>query len=172
MSELPDYCVDCGSELEQKHIEGRTRAYCSRCGQPVYRNAKPCAGVAVVDDSAVLLVERTNPPGIGSWSLPAGFLEVDEPPAAAAARELSEETGLSVPIDDLELFDTNLVTHDDGTAVLVVIYRTTRTAVTGTVSAGSDAADAQFWNLDELLASGESIESGYEPIVRRALAAD
>ncbi|MUW15142.1 NUDIX domain-containing protein [Halorubrum sp. CBA1125] len=170
MTAFPSYCPRCGSELERRRIEGRERAYCTRCTEPVYRNAKPCAGVIVVDGVRALLVERTNPPAVGSWSLPAGFLEVDEPPEAAAARELAEETGVSVQTADLELFDTNLVAHDDGTRVLVTIYRTTRDVVTGTVVAGSDAADARFWNVDELLERNESIEMGYEPIVRRAIA--
>ncbi|WP_435099010.1 NUDIX domain-containing protein [Halorubrum sp. N11] len=170
MTSFPDYCGECGSELESKHIEGRERAYCSQCSKPVYRNAKPCGGVLVVDDEQVLLVKRTNPPAVGSWSLPAGFLEVDEPPEFAAARELQEETGISVSPDDLELFETNLIDHGDGTHVLVIIYRTTWSAVSGDVQAGSDAGDAQFWHIEELLEAGESIELGHESIMRRSIA--
>lgn len=169
MTGFPTYCSHCGTELTTKQIEGRERAYCTNCEQPVYQNAKPCAGTIVVDESAVLLVKRTNPPAVGSWSLPAGFLEVDETPEDAAARELAEETGVSVSTDELRLFETNLVAHADGNHVLVIIYRTTRQQTTGPVVAGSDAADAQFWNVDELLACGESIEFGYESILRRAV---
>ena len=53
---------------------------------------------AVVVDTAtppsVLLIQRGHPPGRGKYALPGGFLEVDEPPALAAARELLEETGV------------------------------------------------------------------------------
>ena len=170
MAGVPNYCGECGAELESKHIEGRNRAYCGHCSKPVYRNAKPCGGVLVVDDEQVLLVKRTNPPAVGSWSLPAGFLEVDEPPEIAAARELREETGVSVTPDNLELFETNLIDHGDGTHVLVIIYRTTWSAVSGDVQAGSDAGDAQFWHIEELLEAGESIELGHESIMRRAIA--
>lgn len=170
MAGFPDYCGECGSKLDSKHIEGRERAYCGHCSRPIYRNAKPCGGVLVVDGEQVLLVKRTNPPAVGSWSLPAGFLEVDEPPELAAARELQEETGVSVSSGDLELFETNLIDHEDGTYVLIIIYRTTRGAVSGNVQAGSDAGDAQFWYIEELLESGESIEPDYEPIIRRAIA--
>jgi len=166
---VPNYCSHCGTELNTKQIEGRERAYCTHCEKPVYRNAKPCAGTIVVDDSEVLLVERTNPPAVGSWSLPAGFLELEEPPAKAAARELTEETGLFVSTDELRLCDTNLVSHPDDTHVLVIIYQTTRVATTGTVTASSDAADARFWKIDELLECGESIETGYESILRKAI---
>lgn len=172
MTQLPDHCFCCGSELSTARIEGRERAYCTECDQPVYRNAKPCAGTLVVDGSAVLLVKRTNPPAVGSWSLPAGYLEIDERPEDAAARELAEETGLSVSPANLELFETNLVAHPDGRYVLVIIYRTERTATEGSVTAGSDAADARFWTLSELSASDESIEPSYEPIIRKVLDTD
>ena len=80
--------------------------------------------------------------------------------------------GVSLLPADLELFETNLVAHRDGRYVLVIIYRTERTATEGSVTAGSDAADARFWTLSELSASDESIEPSYEPIIREVLDTD
>ena len=169
VSTFPEYCPDCGSQLSLVVMEGRERAYCSTCERPIYRNAKPCAGALVVDSDAVLLVERTNPPAVGSWSLPAGFLEYDEPPAEAAARELREETNLRVRPDELSFFDTRLIANSDGICVLVMIYRTAVGTTRGSVEAGSDAAAARFWNLDALDAAGETLEPGYETIFRTAV---
>lgn len=166
----PAYCPICGSNLINKQIEGRTRRYCRRCEKPIYQNPKPCGGVLVVDErERLLLVKRTQPPAPGAWSVPAGYLEADEPPREAAIRELREETGLTVSTDDLQLFETIFVRHPNGRHVLVIIYTTDRSATTGNVIAGSDAAEAQFWDLMELQTSNEQIEPGYVPLFEQAL---
>ena len=92
-------------ELIDKQVEERTRRYCQQCEQPIYQNPKPCAGVLVVDErECVLLVKRTEPPAPGAWSIPAGYLEADEPPRQAAVRELYEETNVAVSKGDITLF--------------------------------------------------------------------
>ena len=48
----------------------------------------------VVHDGTVLLVRRANPPQAGAWGFPGGKVELGETAAAAALRELHEETGL------------------------------------------------------------------------------
>lgn len=45
----------------------------------------------------VLLVKRRYPPFAGRWAIPGGLVEKNEPIAAAARRELKEETGLCAP---------------------------------------------------------------------------
>lgn len=42
----------------------------------------------------VLLIQRDSEPFANHWALPGGFLEIGETLAAAARRELVEETGL------------------------------------------------------------------------------
>jgi 8-oxo-dGTP diphosphatase len=43
----------------------------------------------------LLLIQRKSPPFQGDWALPGGFLEPDEDLDSCAARELTEETGIS-----------------------------------------------------------------------------
>jgi 8-oxo-dGTP pyrophosphatase MutT (NUDIX family) len=54
------------------------------------------ASVIVLRRGAVLMVERRLPPFAGLWSFPGGRAEPGEDAAAAACRELFEETGLEV----------------------------------------------------------------------------
>ncbi|MDI6102397.1 NUDIX hydrolase [Actinoplanes sp. NEAU-A12] len=61
------------------------------------------AGVLLSDEEGrVLLVEPTYKP---YWEVPGGCVEAGESPRAAAARELAEELGLSVPVGRLLVTD-------------------------------------------------------------------
>jgi 8-oxo-dGTP diphosphatase len=52
--------------------------------------------VFALHSDAVLLLKRNNMPHQGLWSPPGGKLEIGESPEDCAAREMREETGLSV----------------------------------------------------------------------------
>ena len=56
----------------------------------------PCVGAIVVVDGHLLLVQRGNEPGRGLWSVPGGRLEPGETLEQGCAREVLEETGLTV----------------------------------------------------------------------------
>lgn len=168
---MPDveFCPTCGADVIRGRVEGRERPVCPECGEVHYRNAKPSAGVFVVDEDSLLLIRRAVPPNAGSWSIPAGYLEVDEPPKPGAARELAEETGLSVSPDALSFVGTTLRQHPDGTHVLVLTYTVPRSETAGTLEAGSDASDAEFWHVDEILSESVSVVDGYRSLVERAV---
>jgi len=147
---IPKYCDQCGAELGERHVEGRDRKWCPSCERPVFQNAVPCAGVAVVDGERVLLVERAAPPGEGDWSIPGGHLEVEEEPRLGAARELEEETGVCAPPDALGLLEaTQLETFADK-HVVSVGYAVDVADTTGEPVAGSDAKAVEWAHHEDV----------------------
>ena len=50
-------------------------------------------------DGRYLALRRAEPPSIGEWDLPGGFVEAGESPAECVAREVREETGLVIELD-------------------------------------------------------------------------
>ncbi|GHD17329.1 hypothetical protein GCM10010313_46540 [Streptomyces violarus] len=50
------------------------------------------------EDGRLLAIRRADN---GTWQLPGGILELDETPEAGVAREVLEETGIHVEVDEL-----------------------------------------------------------------------
>ena len=96
MSEMLHYCFLCGEALQPVPLEGRLRLVCPACGWVHYPQLKVSAAALIEQEGKLLLVQRAYEPWKGQWYLPAGYVEVDEPPAQAADRETREETGLDV----------------------------------------------------------------------------
>lgn len=152
------YCPDCGRELASRRVEGRDRAYCEACEAFRWRSSVPTTSVAVVDDDRVLLIERAGGRDAGRWDLPAGHPEYDEPARRAAARELHEETDLRVDPDELALVGTTL-SEGPRRTFRSINYRVDRAATGGTVTPGSDAADARFVPVADLRAGDVDVRS-------------
>jgi 8-oxo-dGTP diphosphatase len=94
----------------------------------------------------LLLVERGNPPHQGRWSLPGGRVEGGETIAAAAARELAEETGLEAAVGEIAGVVERI---GEGFHYLIVDLWAELPDGAVPVAAG-DAADARLVGLDEL----------------------
>ncbi|MCR4437546.1 MAG: NUDIX domain-containing protein [bacterium] len=141
------FCPACGETLRRRELEGRERLVCSECGFVHYENPVPAVGVVVVDDGQFLLVKRKYPPRQGMWSLPAGFMEVDETPTETAVREAREETGLDVRVGPL----LGVYAGDDDPRVRVVLIVYGAEIVGGKLVAGDDAEDARFFPVSKPL---------------------
>ncbi|MET7393053.1 NUDIX hydrolase [Dactylosporangium sp. NPDC005572] len=60
------------------------------------QNVRVGIGVFVIRDGRFLMGQRRGSHGAGSWSVPGGHLEFGESFEQVAAREVAEETGLTV----------------------------------------------------------------------------
>ena len=86
------------------------RQVCSTCGYVAYENPKIVVGSVVAQDGRVLLCRRAIEPRAGFWTLPAGYLELNETAAEGARREAMEEAGADIALDGvLALFDVSRI---------------------------------------------------------------
>ncbi|MEM0987063.1 MAG: NUDIX hydrolase [Pseudomonadota bacterium] len=102
--------ADCvAHEFEDKIPDGddRVRKVCRICGFIAYENPKIVAGsVVTADDGRILLCKRAIEPRKGFWTLPAGFMELNESVAEGAAREAREEANADIEIEGvLAIYD-------------------------------------------------------------------
>jgi 8-oxo-dGTP diphosphatase len=140
------FCPRCARELGHRELRGHARLTCAGCGYILYVSPAPVTCVLVERERRVLLVRRRYPPGAGKWCLPAGFVEVGEPPSESAAREVKEETGLDVEIGPV--LDTWASEEDHRTPIVCIAYEGGIKG--GTLRPGDDATEAAFFAADEL----------------------
>ncbi|WP_207480335.1 NUDIX hydrolase [Arenibaculum pallidiluteum] len=81
--------------------DDRQRLVCPDCGFVNYENPKIVVGSVASWEDRILLCRRAIEPSRGLWTLPAGFMEMNETSAGGAAREAWEEARARIEIDCL-----------------------------------------------------------------------
>ncbi|MBU0725741.1 MAG: NUDIX hydrolase [Alphaproteobacteria bacterium] len=81
--------------------DNRPRLVCDDCGFIQYDNPKIVVGAVCLQDDRILLCRRAIQPRRGFWTLPAGYLELNESTEAGAAREVREEALANIAIERL-----------------------------------------------------------------------
>ncbi len=109
-----------------------------------YRNPKPTVDVVISTPRGIVLVRRANPPY--GWALPGGFIDEGEAAEAAAIREVLEETGLQIGLDDL-LGVYSDPARDPRFHTMSVVFTAHSD---GIPSGGDDALEARCFALDAL----------------------
>jgi len=139
------YCPMCATKLSWRSTGDRQRPTCPACGFVFYFNPVVGTGALVEMDGRVVLVRRGVEPKAGYWCLPAGYVEADELVEEAVVREMWEETGLEIVVDDM--LGVYSFGHEPQTGVLL-LYSAHATG--GQLRAGDDAQEVQAFAPDEL----------------------
>lgn len=117
------------------------------------------AGAIVLHQNQLLLVRRGRAPGEGLWSIPGGKVRAGESIAAAAEREILEETGVTIRAGEV-IYHFEYIEHADSGALRYhyVVLDIAGEYLAGEPQAGDDAAEAAWVPLDHLdgLALNES----------------
>jgi 8-oxo-dGTP diphosphatase len=140
------FCPRCGTAMEKTEIGGRSREVCPACDFVLFRNPVPGVGVLVEMDDGIVLIQRGQPPFVGRWALPAGFIEEDESVEQAAVRECQEETGLDIKLE--ELFGVYSFPEGPVQSGIIIFYRAR--SMGGYLRAGDDAQDVAIFPPDDL----------------------
>ncbi len=139
------YCPKCATELVWRISGERERPTCPTCGFVFYFNPVVGAGALVEQDGGVVLVRRGVEPKKGLWCLPAGYVEADELVEEGVAREVWEETGLEIEVDDM--LNVYSFGREPQTGVLLVY---SGRVVGGSLHAGDDAQEVRAFSPDQL----------------------
>ncbi|GAB2820690.1 NUDIX hydrolase [Comamonas piscis] len=99
-----DFCRRCGTPVEHRLPDDgdtKIRAICPACHTVHYENPLNVVGTIPYMDDKVLLCRRNIEPRKGYWTLPAGFMELNETTGQGAERETDEEAGADITMGPL-----------------------------------------------------------------------
>ncbi|HTQ32865.1 MAG TPA: NUDIX hydrolase [Stellaceae bacterium] len=123
--------------------DDRERLVCGDCGFVLYDNPKIVVGSVVRWGEKILMCRRAINPRKGFWTLPAGYLELNESTQAGAAREAWEEARASIEIESLlAVYDITRLSQ------VQLIYRAR--LVDDNVSAGPESLEVALFAWDEI----------------------
>lgn len=134
------YCPRCANKLINKVVYGRERGFCTVCGFIHFREPKVAVGGLITDGDLVLLIKRAVAPRAGFWAVPSGFVEYDEQPRIALAREIEEETGLLVEVGRVIEVYPNADANRPGVFLLFAAW-----PLGGRLQPGDDVSEAHWF---------------------------
>jgi ADP-ribose pyrophosphatase YjhB (NUDIX family) len=141
------FCVNCGAALVTRVIEGREVEACPNDRFVLWHDPKVSTAVVVEANGGIVLGRRAIEPGYGLWCLPGGFVNDDEDPAAAAARECLEEINARVELTGL--IGVYHIPKTDAPSMVGIAYRG-RLAAHARAAAGAEMLEVGVFKLDAL----------------------
>ena len=107
-----------------------------------------CAGALIVKEDKILLQRRTDN---GKWGFIGGLVEMNETYEQAALREIREETGLEVRLENfLGIFHNHNMVWSNGDAAHVISAMYTACIVSGEPRIDEESYELRFFGADEM----------------------
>jgi len=123
--------------------DDRERRVCADCGFIDYENPKIVVGSVATWEDRILLCRRAIHPRKGFWTLPAGYMEVNESAAEGAAREAWEEAFARLEIETvLAVYSIPRISQ------VQVIFRARLTSPD--IAAGPESEEVGLFGWDEI----------------------
>lgn len=123
--------------------DDRERLVCDSCGFVNYENPKLVVGVVAAFDDRILLCRRAIEPRIGFWTLPAGYMELNETTEEGAVREAWEEARARLTLDGLlAVYNIPRISQ------VQLIYRAR--LLDADVSCGPESAEVGLFRWDDI----------------------
>jgi ADP-ribose pyrophosphatase YjhB (NUDIX family) len=123
--------------------DNRERMMCADCGYILYDNPKIVVGSVAYAGERVLMCRRAINPRRGLWTLPAGYLELNESTTAGAEREAWEEARAKIAIEGLlAIYDIPRISQ------VQLIYRAR--LLDEAVAAGPESLEVRLFAWDEI----------------------
>jgi len=121
------------------------------------------------DKLSILLIKRGGHPEKGKWGLPGGFVNINESLDDAAARELFEETGLTLEEGYLEQLKTYGNPHRDKRGYIVSTAYVALVPKVKNPKAGDDAESAHFFPVEDVLSDDFDLAFDHRVIIADGL---
>jgi ADP-ribose pyrophosphatase YjhB (NUDIX family) len=123
--------------------DNRERMICAECGYVLYDNPKIVVGSVARWGERILMCRRAINPRRGYWTLPAGYLELNESTSAGAEREAFEEAQAKIRIEGLlAIYDIPRISQ------VQLIYRAR--LIDEAVAAGPESLEVGLFGWDEI----------------------
>jgi len=123
--------------------DNRERMICAECGFVLYDNPKIVVGSVPRWGNKLLLCRRAIHPRKGCWTLPAGYLELNESTSVGAEREAWEEASARIRIEGLlAIYDIPRISQ------VQLIYRAR--LLDPDVAPGPESLDVKLFGWEEI----------------------